>query len=379
MSRGPTTQLVPIAREVEHEYRLEWGPIPREDGLTLGALGGVCSILVRPPDSHQQWVSGLMERVRALIPDVLLPDRSQDDAEALVKRLAASDFLDDIHVLKGGKGPRRVQLNATHYPQPRRVTWSEEGCSEEPAPEGFVWLYAYTQVYREPEDWCCRVMPPEVKELKNYVWRLARATGILSRECSLSEPTACQLMMYYTALELRVGRHRDNFFTEHLLQYLDGVDVLQPDNWGPNTSASGDQNSQVVGSDVLIWTDGNADMFLKLSFPDPANPSGNRDTYNIHPIFCIPMSSGTLLIFKAIDDLLFCHEAGFDDFSLKFYGALGYRFAYVFRWLQSARMFSVEPPYKMVLPEELKAKQATHRAEQARKRARRDKWHPAYG
>ena len=191
MSGEPTPQL----DSATPEYNVLWGPIPRDVGVAAGALDGCQSILVRPPDAHQQWVHGLMERVRAIIPDDLLP-RCNEDVEALVQRHAASVFLDDIHVLKGGKGPRRVRLNATHYPQPRRVTWSEEA-DMALTPNGFVWLYAYTQYGRVPEDWCCRVMPAEVKELKNYVWRLARATGKLSHKCALSEPTGCQLMMYY--------------------------------------------------------------------------------------------------------------------------------------------------------------------------------------
>ena len=99
MSGEPTPQL----DSATPEYNVLWGPIPRDVGVAAGALDGCQSILVGPPDSHQPWVRGLMERVRALIPDVLLPSPNDDDVNALVQRLAASDFLDDIHVLKGGK------------------------------------------------------------------------------------------------------------------------------------------------------------------------------------------------------------------------------------------------------------------------------------
>ena len=156
-------------------------------------------------------------------------------------------------------------------------------------------------------------------------------------------------------------------------QYCTGVDVIKEIISGH--SASGDQNSQMVGSDVLLWTDGNAQMFLKLSFPDPGKPTDqNRKEYIIHPHFCIPMAAGTLLIFKAIDDLLFCHETAFHEVCLDFHEDCGYRFVYVFRWLQSVRMFSVEPPYAMIVPAELKAKLEENRAAIKRKRACDKSW-----
>ena len=121
-------------------YAVVWGPVEHETGKKYGALAGCTSILVRPVDANSECRS-IMERVRALIPKALLPC-TDDDTASLVRRLAASDFLDDIHVLRGGRGPQRVRLNATSYEQPRRVTWSveaEEG--EVVAPEGYVALY----------------------------------------------------------------------------------------------------------------------------------------------------------------------------------------------------------------------------------------------
>lgn len=355
-------------------YDVVWGPVEKEIGEKYGALAGCKSILVRPVDACGEWRS-IMERVRALIPKALLPC-ADDDTTSLVRRLAASDFLDDIHVLRGGCGPQRVRLNATAYPQPRRVTWSVKAEEEEAdAYEGCVPLYAYTQYGRLPEDWRCRLMPPDVRALMHSAHNLARATGQLSPQCAASTPTACQLMMYYTAFKSSVGRHRDNFCKEHLVQYCSGVDLLNEMTSGH--SASGDQNSQILGSDVLLWTDGNAPMSLMLSFPDPEKSvDQDRKEYIICPSFCIPMGAGTLLIFKAIDDLLFCHEAAFGDMWLDFHGDGGYRFVYVFRWLQSVRRFSVEPPYSMIVPPELKAKLEENRAASKRKRTRDNSWRP---
>ena len=121
-------------------YAVVWGPVEHETGKKYGALAGCTSILVRPVDTNGECRS-IMERVRALIPEALLPC-ADDDADSLVSRLTTSNFLDDIHVLRGGRGPQRVRLNATSYMQPRRVTWSVEAeQGEAVAPDGCVPLY----------------------------------------------------------------------------------------------------------------------------------------------------------------------------------------------------------------------------------------------
>ena len=119
-------------------YSTVWGPVPDRTATCYGALAGCESIVVRPIDARGE-LEDLMRRVRALIPTSLIP-RYGDDAQSLVSRLTTSEFLDDIHVLEGGSGPRRVRLNATRYAQPRRVTWSEEakpaGLTPSPMPDG---------------------------------------------------------------------------------------------------------------------------------------------------------------------------------------------------------------------------------------------------
>ena len=125
----------------------------------------------------------------------------------------------------------------------------------------------------------------------------------------------------------------------------------------------GDANSQVVGSNVLVYTSGDADMTFALSFPQHSNYSARRDEYVIHPIFCTTLGAGTLLVFSPVDDLFFCHEAFFGD------AAGNYRLAFVFRWLSQVRKFSTETG-KMVLSPELAEAQRTKQQQKQRKRAR---------
>ena len=81
----------------------------------LGGLGWGGSLVLR---SKSKGLSELLDGARACIPHEVFP-RFDDSAVDLRCRLRDSDFLDDIHCLKGGKGPGRVRLNATCYPQPR--------------------------------------------------------------------------------------------------------------------------------------------------------------------------------------------------------------------------------------------------------------------
>ena len=60
-------------------YAVVWGPVEHETGKKYGALAGCTSILVRPVDTNGECRS-IMERVRALIPEALLPCADDDTA-----------------------------------------------------------------------------------------------------------------------------------------------------------------------------------------------------------------------------------------------------------------------------------------------------------
>ena len=97
-----------------------WGPVPKAQALGAGALAAASSVLLAP----QHPPAGLFHRLAALVSDEVLP-RVSDTAHTLRLRLANSAFLHPILTLaKGhGRGGRYINLNATTYPQPRRVQW----------------------------------------------------------------------------------------------------------------------------------------------------------------------------------------------------------------------------------------------------------------
>ena len=132
-----------------------------------------------------------------------------------------------------------------------------------------------------------------------------------------------------------VGRHRDNFSVRDLHRWLETGTTAAVGH-----TVSADTNSQVVESDVLLWAEGNAGMVITLSFPHPADRFGKRDAYVVHPTFQFTSGRGTLFVFKWQDDLFFCHQADFDKAVALAAGSAGYRFVFVFRWLQSVRTFN---------------------------------------
>ena len=110
--------------------------------------------------------------------------------------------------------------------------------------------------------------------------------------------------------------------------------------------------------------DGNFSMDLKLSFPPPGKPYAERKDYVLHQKLRIPCGPGSLFVFRAEDDLLFCHEAvnALQTDLHRTAENCGYRFVFVFRWLQSLRYFQPHLGHSMVLTTELEEKEKERRA-----------------
>ena len=105
-------------------------------------------------------------------------------------------------------------------------------------------------------------------------------------------------------------------------------------------------------------------MDLVLSFPPLGNSHAPKRDYVLHPRLRIPCGEGTLLVLTAPDDLLFCHEAvnALQTDLHRTAENCGYRFVFVFRWLQSLRYFQPHLGHSMVLTTELEEKEKERRA-----------------
>ena len=144
-SCGPT-ESIPAVRI--------WGPVPKEQAVAVGALAAVSSMVLAP----QQAPAWLFNSLAALVPDEVLP-RASDTAQTLRMRLQRSTFLHPIQTMaKGhGRGGRYVELNATTYPQPRRVQWGSQTrrCPSTLTQTATVWCSVFATLTTTQSRRCC--------------------------------------------------------------------------------------------------------------------------------------------------------------------------------------------------------------------------------
>ena len=69
------------------------------------------------------------------------------------------------------------------------------------------------------------------------------------------------------------------------------------------------ENSQRIGSEVLLYTEGPTPMDFILSFPCADRLGSGIDSYVTRSLFTVRLGRGTLMVFKDVDDQFFCHEA----------------------------------------------------------------------
>jgi hypothetical protein len=301
-----------------------WGPVLPAQAHGVGALAAATSVLLKPLDEHIP--TNVFCGLRQLVPDAVLP-RATDDAQTLLARLSDNTFLHPSWVLaKGqGRGGRYIELNTTMYKQPRRVLWATPLVSEHIDQDGdhVIGCLCYPHYYKKsPLLQFCEAMPPAIDDLITFALGLAQP--FLTPESRAARPNSCELCLYFTAFQSKMGRHRDNFVPRDLCTYLETRDpsVLRVQ-----------RNTQLANSNVLIFTMGNAPMVLQLTFPPSRCEAGDRTTYVMEPLFSVPCGNGTLFVFSPVDDLFFCHEAFFAPKTLETFGAAGYRMAFVMRWL----------------------------------------------
>ena len=325
-----------VAERPSVSHRRGWGPVLNDAAVAAGCVRAAASVVIIPTMADEVVGAALQ-----CIPSEVLP-RVDDTSALLAARLALSPFLDDAHVLNGGNGKRgkggkkRRRLNETCYPTPRRRSWSVEVFPEREDADGdrVVSLCNYSAYGRVAEDVRCAPMPMEVFRLGEQLW--LAAMPYLSEQSRRNPPTHCQLLLYYVLFRSCMGRHRDNYTVRHLRAML-----MDAEAKGSNHANM--ENSQRLGSEVLLYTEGPTPMDFTLSFP----PSNCLDTdisnYVRRSTFTVKLGRGTLMIFKDCDDQFFCHEARFDEAVLAAAEASGCRICFVYRWCTSVKNFRLAP------------------------------------
>ena len=138
-------------------------------------------------------------------------------------------------------------------------------------------------------------------------------------------PTGCQLMAYLTVFNSNVGRHRDN-----------GLQL--PDGKHCRLGNSEDENSQICGSSVMVYTAGPPVTFALSAPPSGKKPwEATKMEYEIHASLTVTLGDGTLYVLDPRDDENYCHEAWFEPCIIA--RGADVRRAYVFRWLSKRRLF----------------------------------------
>ena len=191
----------PQDARVLRDSQLLWGPIDQQVSKLAGMWSPqpTASILLRP-----QIPSAVRDAVLAEVPVDVLPTPT-DTVQSLVHRLSESAFLEDIHVLKGGRGPRRIRLNATPYPQPRRRSTSVEVEPEHVDDNGdrIATRLCYTAYGRLPSDWAAEPMSRAEFNLGYWCW--LASYPILTPVSQACPPTGMQLLVYYRLFDGRMN------------------------------------------------------------------------------------------------------------------------------------------------------------------------------
>ena len=324
-----------LSQRFDRVVEVLWWPVSLQEARSCGAHAPATSVLLRVRIDES-----MLAELNDIIPDGVRT-RPGDTAAILANRLESCKWFDEIHVKRGGCGPLLKLLVSSVYAQPRRVTWSVLVSGPEADADGDLVqiLYLYGQFGHCPKDVRSRPMPRAVENLMLLLWQVAHP---LLGTCSKAQPPLiCQLLVYHALFNGCIGRHRDFFTSADAVDALvEGIDVFSE---GSSRPIPTEGLSQIPMSDVLVWTTGTATMALQLSFPEKLSDRGVRErkSYTIHPRFSVPCMDGTLFIFTTFDDLHFCHEAKFLDLG----DALGYRFAFVFRWVQLKGVFYANPEH----------------------------------
>ena len=341
-SAAATLEEVLEWREVVERPRVShargWGPVLTEAAHTVGCVRAAASVVIIPRISQEVVAAALQ-----CVPAEVLP-RVDDTRETLKARLGVTPFLDDAHVLnkgngrRGAHGSKRQRLNASCNAAARRKSWSVVVAPDHEDDEGerVVSLFNYSAYGRLAEDVRCTPMPRAVLSLGEQLW--LAAMPYLCEESRRNPPTHCQLLLYYVLFQSHMGRHRDNYTVRHLRA------LLQQSGAGDAGSQHANmENSQRLGSEVLLYTEGPTPMDFSMSFPPSTELDSPIQDYVRRSVFTVKLGRGTLMIFKDCDDQFFCHEAAFDGPTLQAAEASGHRLCFVFRWCTSVKNFRLPP------------------------------------
>ena len=326
------------------------------------------------------------------IPRSVLCDKDATRRD-LKQQMGRCNELDDIHFLKdgNGRGGRRVRLNSTDYPQPRRKSWSvrlDDGAVYDPEHGEWVTeMYSYSQAMRLPTDWRAAPMPKAIFELGVHCWRAAYP--YLSEVSQACPPTGCQALFYHTTFNSTIGRHRDNGLLSVDDAHMTRLGHSEDENSQVHLSAAFEPVApslpllrprpprwQIRGSCVMVYSEG-PPMEFALMQP-PAHKSkykARKKDYIFNKANVVSLGSGTLYVLHPHDDEDFIHCAWFEA-KVRAEAQSACRVAFAFRWLSKRhRFFASGKKVGALVPTDEILRQAKER-KKAKARKSKRRWGP---
>jgi hypothetical protein len=278
-----------------------------------------------------------------------------DTYASLLNKQRLSNFLDELHYLKGDKGKGCSLANGDiGYMSPMRRTKSlclaRPFKVDDPNDDNFGLVVTEQYSYQCHEMylpfWCSRPMTELEHAFTKEIWKEAWSfSTLISRQ---TPPNWIQIVDYTAALHCNMGSHRDNNTKEGLERMQDG---LPPHREDPKVYM-GVPNSQVVGSNVYVLTMGNEPMEMIWSYPNPKfGPGQPTRKYIVQKVVSMELREGYLTIVDPVDDEAGCHGIRFRDLTLEkviekkgddLITDLRYRRAAVIRTMENVQQYFVE-------------------------------------
>lgn len=149
--------------------------------------------------------------------------------EETIKIIRDNVKFDEFTSNKNGTNPSggTVRKSASLHPTPFRKNYSD-GFSVA-ARDGEEELYSYSLAFVKPFEWRAELVPEELAEFKVCVWKAVWKH--LSPLSKLMPPNGIQTLLYLNSMGGHINPHRD---------------------MSPNMKVDPDQNSQIIGSSVIV-------------------------------------------------------------------------------------------------------------------------------
>ena len=246
-----------------------------------------------------EWDIFVLDKIVDELDSNLLP-KSIDTKEDLISRIATSKYLDDIIIYNPAYSVLNEDIQS-HQPKRRSEGVAMGSIFEYRGRDGegqgklVIKLPNYTSYARYPDNWHGRPMKDSTFLAGLICWRACWPfLTEISRRCP---PTHCQLLFYYGAFKSHIGQHRDNSNIQYIKNIVSGNIQKRIGH-----ASGGGENSQILGSNVLVLTVGNKPMLFKFKYPQSTNLTGKRVTYKTNPKHQFTCGTMTISVLDPIDD-----------------------------------------------------------------------------